>query len=409
LQAISNTMKQTNSSETKQLNLSFEDTEIAFASKNNFQLTKSYWIFAIMNLNWLVKLGTFLIKLFLFLHFPIKKLIKLSIFQQFCGGESIDESNSTIKRLSESKIGTILDYSVEGEESQKSFLLTKNEIIKTIQKASNNDSIPFAVFKMTGIFSTELLEKFQTELIFSDTESENFQDSKSYLLEICQLSSDLGVQLFVDAEESWIQNSIDVLTYEMMLRFNQEKAIIFNTYQMYRVDMLDNLRLAIETAKKSNYFLGVKLVRGAYLEKERQRAHEEEYSEPLHKEKWATDKDFNLGLSHCLDNIANTTFCIGTHNEESCLTLCRLMFDRFIPNNHPNIYFAQLLGMSDNISYNLAAHGYNVAKYVPYGPVDAVMPYLFRRAEENSSIAGQTSREFTLLQKEVSRRKNNEK
>ena len=402
-------MSQITSSETKQFNLSFEDTEIAFASKNNFQLNKSYWIFAIMNLNWLVKLGTFFIKLFLFLHFPIKKLIKASIFQQFCGGESIEACNSTIKSLSDSQIGTILDFSVEGEENQKSFRSTKEEILKTIHKAHSNPSIPFAVFKLTGIFNTEILEKYQAEDKLNKQELADFEESKLFLKEICQLSADLKVRLFIDAEESWIQNTIDDLCYEMMATFNRETAIIYNTYQMYRIDMLDNLQMAYQKALENNYFLGVKLVRGAYIEKERQRAHEEEYSEPIHKEKSGTDKDFNLGLQFCLENIERIHFCIGTHNEESCLLLCQLMNEKVIAKNHPNIYFAQLLGMSDNISYNLAANGYNVAKYVPYGPVSAVMPYLFRRAEENSSIAGQTSREFALLKKEVSRRKNNEK
>lgn len=403
-------MSQIPSSDAKQFNLSFEDTEIAFASKNNFQLNKSYWIFAIMNLNWLVKLGTFFIKLFLFLHFPIKKLIKASIFQQFCGGESIEACNSTIKKLSDSKIGTILDFSVEGEDNQKSFRLTKDEILKTIQKAhANPNDIPFAVFKITGIFNSELLEKHQAEENFNNQEKAYFEESKSFLREICQLSANLKVRLFIDAEESWIQNSIDDLCYEMMGIFNNENAIIYNTYQMYRTDMLDNLTLALKKAKENNYFLGVKLVRGAYIEKERQRAHEEEYSEPIHKEKIGTDKDFNLGLRFCVENLNQIHFCIGTHNEESCLLLCQLMDQKRIAKNNPNIYFAQLLGMSDNISYNLAAQGYNVAKYVPYGPVSAVMPYLFRRAEENSSIAGQTSREFALLKKEVSRRKNNEK
>jgi proline dehydrogenase len=233
-----------------------------------------------------------------------------------------------------------------------------------------------------------------------------FQHSKEILIEICQAAHDLNVRLFIDAEESWIQNTIDQLTYEMMERFNQKQAIIFNTFQMYRVDMLDNLSHAIQTAKDKNHFLGVKLVRGAYLEKERQRAHEDEYSEPLHKAKEHTDRDFNAGTLACLANIKHVHFCIGTHNEQSCQLLVEEMTKLGIANNHPNIYFAQLLGMSDNISYNLAAAGYNVAKYVPYGPVEAVMPYLFRRAEENSSIAGQTSREFTLLLNEVKRRKN---
>jgi proline dehydrogenase len=359
-----------------------------------------------MNQNWLVKLGTFFIKLFLFLHFPIKKLIKSTIFEQFCGGETIQECKQTIDQLQLGKIGTILDYSVEGEENEKSFQTTKQEILKTIQKAHENQAIPFAVFKMTGIFQAELLEEFQTESGLAEENEAAFQHSKEILIEICQKAYDLKVRLFIDAEESWMQGTIDTLTYEMMERFNQSQAIIFNTFQMYRVDMLENLTNAIAAAKDKNYFLGVKLVRGAYLEKERQRAHEDEYSEPLHKDKAHTDQDFNLGMLACLNNIDRVHFCIGTHNEYSCQLLAEEMAKQQIPHNHPNIYFAQLLGMSDNISYNLAASGYNVAKYVPYGPVESVMPYLFRRAEENSSIAGQTSREYTLLQNEVKRRKN---
>jgi len=386
-------------------NLSFEDTQIAFASKTDFKLMKSYWIFAIMNQNWLVKLGTFFIKFFLFLHFPIKKLIKTTVFEQFCGGESIEDCDSTIQSLGKVHIGTILDYSVEGEENEKSFLKTKAEILKTIEKAKQDPQIPFAVFKLTGLFQSELLEKYQSGQTLHEEEIESFASSKTYLIEVCQRAHDLHIKLFMDAEESWIQNSIDSLTYEMMARFNQEEAIIFNTFQMYRVDMLENLRKAIETAEKSGYYFGAKLVRGAYLEKERQRAHEDEYSEPLHKHKEDTDRDFNEAIDVCLAHLGQVSFCVGSHNEFSCMQLCKKMDDLDIPKGHPHIYFAQLLGMSDNISYNLAAMGYNVAKYVPYGPVASVMPYLFRRAEENSSIAGQTSREFGLLQKEVNRRK----
>ncbi len=404
LQAISQSMNKPINTTIPQL--SFEDTQIAFASKSNFKLKKAFWIFALMNQNWLVKLGTFFIKLFLFLHFPIKKLIKSTIFEQFCGGETIQECKQTIEQLQLGKIGTILDYSVEGEENEKSFQTTKHEILKTIQKAHENQSIPFAVFKMTGIFQAELLEEFQTESGLSEENEGAFQHSKDILLEICQLAHELNVRLFIDAEESWIQGTIDTLTYEMMARFNQKEAIIFNTFQMYRMDMLDNLKQAIAVAKEQHYFLGVKLVRGAYLEKERQRAHEEEYSEPLHKIKSDTDRDFNEGMLACLAAIECVNFCIGTHNEYSCRLLTEEMAKQQIPHNHHNIYFAQLLGMSDNISYNLAAAGYNVAKYVPYGPVESVMPYLFRRAEENSSIAGQTSREYTLLLNEVKRRKN---
>lgn len=395
---------QTSSKKLKKL--SFEDTQIAFASKSDFQLRKSYWIFAIMNQNWLVKLGTFFIKLFLFLHLPVKKIIKTTLFGQFCGGESIQECQTTIQELDKAHIGTILDYSVEGEENDKSFQLTKNEILKTIVQSHESSAIPYAVFKMTGIFNSELLEKYQTEKGLTEEEEIDFLKSKDYLIEICQEASNQQVRLFIDAEESWIQNTIDELCYEMMQRYNQKTAIIFNTFQMYRVDMLENLHHAIQVAIDQSYFLGVKLVRGAYLEKERLRAHEDEYSEPLHKEKEATDRDFNLGIQACLDHLEQIHFCVGTHNEQSCQLLCQWMEEKGISQNHPHIYFAQLLGMSDNISYNLASSGYNVAKYVPYGPVSSVMPYLFRRAEENSSIAGQTSREFALLQKEVSRRKN---
>jgi proline dehydrogenase len=390
-------------------NLSFEDTKIAFEAKSDFQLKKAYWIFATMNQNWLVKLGTFFIKLFLFLHFPIKKLIKVSIFEQFCGGESINDCESTIEYLGKSNIGTILDYSVEGEENEKSFQHTKEEIIKTILKAKADNHIPFAVFKLTGIFKSELLELYQSEngqLIGDDLE--DFLHSKEILLEICQKAADENIKIFIDAEESWIQNAIDALTYEMMQKFNKNETIIFNTYQMYRVDMLENLQLAIQIAKEQGYYLGAKLVRGAYIEKERLRAHEDEYSEPIHKEKSHTDHDYNAGLQLCLENLNYVEFCIGTHNEKSCQLLCELIEQKGISKNNPKVFFAQLLGMSDNISYNLAKLGYNVAKYVPYGPVESVMPYLFRRAEENTSIAGQTSREFALLQKEVLRRKKNE-
>ncbi|MCX6194867.1 MAG: proline dehydrogenase family protein [Cytophagales bacterium] len=359
-----------------------------------------------MNQNWLVNLGTFFIKLFLFLHFPIKKIIKSTIFAQFCGGETIDGCESTIQELEKAKIGTILDYSVEGEESEKSFQKTKEEILKTIRKSAENPSIPFAVFKVTGIFKAELLEIAQTEAGLSEEDQENFDHSKEIFAEICQLAYELDVRLFIDAEESWIQTTIDRLTYEMMAKYNQKTAIIYNTFQMYRHDMLANLQEAIEAAEENNYLLGVKLVRGAYLEKERQKAHEEEYSEPLHVCKEDTDRDYDLGVELCLKHLDKVHFCMGTHNEASCLRLCDAMNALQIAQNHPHIYFAQLLGMSDNISYNLAASGYNVAKYVPYGPVDTVMPYLFRRAEENSSIAGQTSREFALLQNEVNRRNN---
>lgn len=384
--------------------ISFEDMSIAFSDKSDLQLKKMYLIFASMNQNWLVKLGTFFIKLFIFLHFPIKKLIKSTVFEQFCGGETLQECNKAIENLDKAKIGTILDYSVEGEDSESSFELTKEEILKTIEKAQNNSAIPFAVFKVTGISSTELLEKVQSEVPLTTEESSAFERVHQRMFDLCSRAAELHVRIFVDAEESWIQDAIDALTYDMMARFNKQECIVYNTFQMYRKDMLENLKGATETAREKGYLLGVKLVRGAYMEKERQRAHEGNYCEPVHETKENTDKDFNLAVEYAVTNRDAISICVGTHNEYSCKYLAQLMEKNGIDAKDKHFYFAQLLGMSDNISYNLAHAGYNVAKYVPYGPVEAVMPYLFRRAAENTSVAGQASREFTLIKKEMVRR-----
>ncbi len=388
-------------------NISFNDTKTAFRTKSDSEIRRSYLIFAIMNQNWFVKLGTFFIKLFIYIHFPIKKLIKSTIFKQFCGGETIEECQPTIDSLKKSKIGTILDYSVEGEENEKSFILTKNEILKTIEKAKNEDGIPFTVFKISGIFKTEVLEEYQTENGLSENNKSNFENSKRLLIEICETAYKNDVRIFIDAEESWIQDSIDALAYEMMYKYNLKKPIIYNTYQMYRVDMYDNLEKIIKKAIKEKFYLGVKLVRGAYMEKERLRSHEENFADPIHKTKEATDRSFNNAIDLCLKYVSRVSICIGTHNETSCSKMVQFIEEKEIPRNHPNIYFAQLLGMSDNISFILADKGFNVAKYVPFGPINSVMPYLFRRAEENKSISGQSSREYTLLKNEIKRRLEN--
>ncbi len=385
--------------------VSFEDTSIAFSSKSNLQLKKVYLIFASMNQNWLVKLGTFFIKLFLFLHFPIKKLIKITVFEQFCGGENLQECNKTIENLDKAHIGTILDYSVEGEDDEKSFDKTANEILLTIEKANQNLAIPFAVFKVTGIGSAELLEKVQNQEKLYEEEKDAFQHLRERIEMLCGRAAILNVRIFVDGEESWIQDTIDNLTYEMMEKYNHEKCVVYNTFQMYRKDMFHNLSVATEQARQNHYHLGVKLVRGAYMERERQKAHEDNYCEPVHETKEGTDRDFNAAMEFTVENRDVISVCVGTHNEYSCKYLVELMNKHSIEPTDKHFYFAQLLGMSDNISFNLSKAGYNVAKYVPYGPVDAVMPYLFRRAEENTSVAGQVSREFGLIKREIVRRK----
>ncbi|CAH0995682.1 hypothetical protein EMA8858_01807 [Emticicia aquatica] len=387
--------------------LSFEDTSVAFAHQSNSKLRKTYLIFAMMNQNWLVKIGTFFIKLILKLGLPVKFLIKNTLFSQFCGGESIDTCQKTIENLAKAKVGTILDYSVEGEDNEKDFDKTAKEIAKTIEKAAQQGAyIPFSVFKVSGIASVELLEKVQEDNQNLDSnEKLAYQRVHDRVDNLCKLASKLNVRIFLDAEETWIQDVIDELSYEMMKKYNVSgKTIVYNTYQLYRWESLENLTNACDAARAGNYKIGAKLVRGAYIEKERRRAAEMEYKSPIHITKQETDEDFDKAVHFAVDNIDVLSICLGTHNEDSCLLCIRLMQEKGIEKDDTRIWFAQLLGMSDNISYNLANAGFNVAKYVPYGPVEAVMPYLFRRAEENSSIAGQSSREYLLVKKERERR-----
>ena len=385
--------------------VSFEDTSIAFSTQSDFKLRKTYWLFAMMNQGWLVNLGTFFIKLALRLRLPIKSLIKNTIFGQFCGGESIPDTERTIQTLHNAHVGTILDYSVEGEETEKSFDDTTLEILRTIERASESSDIPFSVFKITGIASTDLLEAVQIGNSLDKAQKAEFDRVLKRVDSLCHRAQERNVRIFIDAEESWIQDTIDTLAYAMMDRYNHERPVVYNSYQMYRWENLEHLRRDTEEARAKGYYLGVKLVRGAYLEKERLRAHEEEYQDPIQATKEATDHDFNAAIDYCLENRDTVSICLGTHNEHSCQYCLQQMKRMNVVPNDEHIYFAQLLGMSDNISYNLASAGYNVAKYVPYGPVEAVMPYLFRRADENKSIAGQSSREFTLVSNELKRRK----
>jgi proline dehydrogenase len=385
--------------------MSFDDTIIAFANKPNAELRKTYFIFAMMNRQWLVKVGTFFIKLSLYLHLPIKFLVKPTIFNVFCGGEDINDCQKTISLLGQSHIGTILDYSIEGGGNEAHFDATTQEIIRTIEKSKTTIDIPFCVFKITGIGDAELLEKVQNNYKLSDSECIAFERIEARTNQICEKANMLGVKVFIDAEESWIQESIDKLAYKMMEKYNLRTPVIYNTYQLYLKEGLAKLVHDTDIANEKGYFLGAKLVRGAYMEKERLKAHEGEYSEPVHATKADTDRDYNAAIDFCVRNLHTVSICVGTHNEYSCQHLVCQMRKIGLTNNDKHIWFAQLFGMSDNVSYKLAKEGYNVAKYVPYGPVESVMPYLFRRAEENTSVAGQAGREFSLLKKELSRRR----
>ncbi|GHA76041.1 proline dehydrogenase family protein [Pontibacter akesuensis] len=389
--------------------VSFEDTAVAFSSKSDAELYKMYLLFKSMNSNTLVKFGGSLLNTAINLHLPVKFIIKPTIFNHFCGGETIEESERAIKELAKYNIGTILDYSVEGEGDEKSFNATRDELLRTVEKARQNPKVPFSVFKITGLMDINLMEKVQARQELNAEERAAFERGRERVNAICKSCYAADVRVFIDAEESWIQETIDNLTYEMMELYNKEKAIVYNTYQMYRHDRLDVITRDYENAVKGGYFLGAKLVRGAYMEKERRRAEAEGRPSPINPTKEASDKLFDDAMRFCVKHIDRIAFCAGTHNEDSCYLLIQLMGDNYIEPYDPRVYFAQLYGMSDNLSYNLAHNGYNVAKYVPYGPVESVMPYLLRRANENTAIAGQSSREFTLIQREFERRRANKK
>ncbi len=386
-------------------NVSFDNTAIAFASRSGAELTKMYLLFKTMNSNALVKMGSNLLTTALNLHLPVKFFIKPTIFSHFCGGENLQEVESAIRELGKYNIGAILDYSVEGEGNEKSFDATRDEILRTVDKAKGNPHIPFCVFKVTGLLDTPLMEKVQARQELTAAERGAFERGRERIDAICKRCHEAKVRVFVDAEESWFQETIDNLTYEMMARYNKEEAIVYNTYQLYRHDRLDAIKRDYKQAVAGGYMLGAKPVRGAYMEKERARAQSQGMPSPINPTKQASDDLYDAALTFCIEHIDKIALCAGTHNEASCYLLMQLMQQHAISPNDTRVYFAQLYGMSDNLSFNLANAGYNVAKYVPYGPVEAVMPYLLRRAEENTAIAGQSSRELTLIQKERERRK----
>ncbi len=385
--------------------LSFENTEIAFRHESNAELKRAYWLFRIINLNFLVKIGPPITNFAFKIGLPIKSLVKSTIFNHFCGGETVAECEQTIRNLQSGKVGTILDYSVEGEDEEAVFEDTRDQIIATIKRAKGDKAIPLTVFKITGVGSFELLEKADAGLSFSAEEETAWQKVFDRVDLICKTAFDLNVPVMIDAEETWIQRTIDLLALNMMRQYNQQKVIVYNTYQLYRHDKLGSLKADFKAAAEENFLLGAKLVRGAYMEKENKRAAEKSYPTLIQPDKTATDRDYNLALQFCAENINRIAFVCGTHNEQSCKLLADLLNEYQIGHNHPHVHFSQLLGMSDNLSFNLSNAGYNVAKYVPFGPVKAVLPYLFRRAQENTAIAGQTSRELGLISKEKSRRR----
>jgi len=386
------------------MSIDFNNTEIAFAHKSDKELRDAYQLFKAMNIPALVNLGSSITAWALNKGFPIETPVRLTIFNQFCGGRNIEECKSHIEDLSKHGIRTILDYGVEGKQDEAALDETAKYLTETLEYAKSEPGVNILSIKITGLFPDELLVKFGKEAAFTEDEQAQWQRGKDRVSRICSAAYDSDIQLYFDAEESWVQEAIDALVMEQMEEFNKHKSIVFNTIQLYRHDRLAYLKSSFEKAQTGRYILAVKLVRGAYMEKERIRAKSENRPSPIQASKEATDNDYNEALRFCMEHLSRINFCNATHNEDSCRLLTELVQAADIPNDHPHILTAQLYGMGENLSFNMAKEGLAVAKYMPYGPVREVVPYLIRRAQENTSADGTMSRELNLLKKEMKRR-----
>ena len=403
--------------------LSFDNTHIAFANKSDADLSQSNFLFSCMNIPWLVKFGTQITPWAIKVGMPIKGIIRATIFKQFVGGETLTETIPLVQNLSTYNVQVILDYGAEGgEDGELAFDASKDEFIKVIDFAATQKNISFISIKVTGIASFELLKKIN-ELMsgngslllryknaiskLNSDETISWEKVCERVTAICKTAAQKRIGVLVDAEESWIQEPVDAITTIMMQSYNQNEPIVFNTIQLYRHDKLKFLIDSVDAAKSEGYILGVKLVRGAYMEKERNWAIQHQIQSPIQPNKLATDNDYNQAVSLCIEQLSSVAVIIATHNEDSNLMATNQLITASIPLNHPHIHFSQLYGMSDNITFNLAKLGCNVSKYLPFGPIKDVIPYLMRRAQENSSVAGQTNRELILIRNEKNRRKLN--
>jgi proline dehydrogenase len=385
--------------------VSFDNTQVAFQYKSGRDLFLAWLIFSLTKNPRLMKLLTRTVKVLMALKMPIKPIIKATVFKLFCGGETKAEYEKVIAQLRKAHIGTILDYAVEGSADEAGYAGTEAELLKTIAEAKYNPDIPCTCLKVTAVASFALMERVSAGKALTGEQEAQWAAAQGRLDRICAAAHASDKPIYIDAEESWIQTAVDAAVEKMMRRYNRKKAIVFTTLQMYRWDRLDYLRRLIDEARAGGYRVGVKIVRGAYMEQERERARRLGYPSPINPTQEATHRDYNAAIDIIMDNIEGVEICLGTHNEYSCKHMAHLMVERGLPNDHPHITFSQLYGMSDNISFNLSRAGYNVSKYLPYGPVEATLPYLTRRAEENTAIAGQMSKELEIIVRERERRK----
>ncbi|WP_179334794.1 proline dehydrogenase family protein [Winogradskyella costae] len=383
----------------------FEDTATAFTLKSDSELERAYFLFRMISSEPLVRIGTAATNFALKAHLPVEKLIRATVFDHFCGGVNEEDCLPVIDKLYTEGVSSVLDYSVEGKAEENQFDNALEKILKIIHFCDDREAMPIVVFKPSG-FGRFLLYQKKTEGVeLSKEEEEEWQRIVIRFDKVCKLAQEKDVEVLIDGEESWMQDAADDLVEEMMCRYNKDVTVVYNTLQLYRWDRLDYLKGLHQRAKENGFKIGMKIVRGAYMEKERERALDKGYESPICENKKATDDNFNDTLNYILNNLKDISVFIGTHNEASCFLAMDLMETHNIAKQDNNVWFGQLYGMSDHISFNLAAQGYNVAKYIPFGPVKDVMPYLIRRAEENTSVSGQTSRELTLLKTEKRRRK----
>jgi proline dehydrogenase len=387
------------------MNKIFDNTEVALALKSDSELNRALFLFEMIKKAPLVKIGAAVTNFALKAKLPVKKLIRATVFDHFCGGVNEEDCHGVIKKMHTKNVHTVLDYSVEGKEAEAQFDYALQKILKTLEFAKEDAAIPFIVFKPTGFGRFKIYQKLTEGNPLNDAENKEWQVIKDRFDNVCSKAYKYSIPILIDAEESWMQDAADALIEEMMEKYNKKDVILFNTLQAYRWDRLDYLKDLHARAKAKGFKIGMKLVRGAYMEKERERALKNKYKDPICKDKNTTDNLYNEVLNYMLPNLETMEIFAGTHNEESSYLLMKMMRKNNISENDKRIWFGQLYGMSDHISYNLSKLGYNVAKYLPFGPVKDVMPYLIRRAEENTSVAGQTSRELSIIKKERARRK----
>ncbi|HEY4650656.1 MAG TPA: proline dehydrogenase family protein [Pontibacter sp.] len=384
---------------------SADDLQVAFSTRSNGELKLAYQLYKVMGNPALVKLGGAATNLALKLHLPVKGLIKKTVYQLFCGGETADEAQKVIQKLAAAHVHTVLDYAAEAQENEAGFDKVCDEILRNIRLAKTTKAFSYISIKLTGIGHKDLFLKLHSKKPLTPEEQGTYARTEARLDAVCSAAAEAGITLYIDAEESWMQDPMDELAEKMMRRYNKDRAVVFNTLQMYRTDRVAYLKACLDRFKAETIVAGIKIVRGAYLEKEQERVLKYGYACPVFTQKEDTDKSFNQAIDISLENIHRLELCAATHNEYSTTYLTQRVQQGDLQEYQHRIHFSQLYGMSDNLTFNLAAAGYNASKYLPYGDVATAVPYLIRRAEENTSIAGQMGRELQLLEQEIRRRK----